>query len=202
MDKRESNYEITKHHMQAKFAAFDMAHIANEWELEQEGGYLLATFVGRQYKIDQTTGAVFYEQDGVLQEADFNVSMTLFDILTRERQHASGTFMSVSSFSNLLSSAAASGGLFNRTARRFDHHDAELSAACERLDGIPYGKGDVGYLIPVFQDLQTAIQFWISDEEFPPTLNLFCDSSTLNYMHYETMMYMLSHILEQLCEML
>lgn len=201
MDKRESNYEITKHQMQAKFASFDMAHIANEWGLKQEGRYLLVTFVGRQYKIDQTTGAV-YEQEGVLQEADFNVSMTLFDILTRERQHASGTFMPISSFSTLLSSVAASGGLFNRTAQRFDHHDAELSAACERLGGIPYGKGDVGYLIPVFQDLQTAIQFWNSDEEFPPTLNLFCDSSTLNYMHYETMMYMLSHILEQLCEML
>lgn len=202
MNKRESNYEIMKRQMQEKFAAFNLSHIAKEWELKAENGYLLLTFVGRQYKIDQTTGAVLYEQGGILREADYNVCMTLFDILTRKRQHASGTLMSVNSFSTMHSSTVTSGGLFDRTAQRFDHHDAELSAACERLAGIPYGKGDVGYLIPVFRDLRAAIQFWDSDEEFGPSINLFCDSCTLDYMHYETMMFMLSHILERLCEML
>lgn len=202
MNKRESNYEIMKRQMQKKFSSFNLSHVASEWELKSKDGYLLLTFVGRQYKIDQATGAVLYEQDGILREADYNVCMTLFDILTRKRQHASGILMPVSSFSTMQSSAVASGGLFNRTAQRFDHHDAELSAACRCLAGIPYGKGDVGYLIPVFQDLQAAIQFWNSDEEFAPSLNLFCDSCALDYMHYETMMFMLSHILERLCEIL
>ncbi len=202
MNQRESNYEIMKHRMQKEFAAFNLSQIAKEWGLKSEDGDLLLTFVGRQYKIDQATGAVLYERDGILREADYNVCMTLFDILTRKRQHASGTLMPVSAFSTIHSSTVTSGGLFDRTAQRFDRRDAELSAACERLAGIPYGKGDVGYLIPVFQDLQMAIQFWDSDEEFGPSINLFCDRCALNYMHYETMMFMLSHILERLCEML
>lgn len=202
MDKRESNYEVMKHQMQEKFSSCDMSRIAQEWELESEGGDLLLTFVGRQYKINKNTGAVLCEQDGVQLEADYNVSMTLFDILTRKRQYASGTLKSSSSFSTVHSMNAPSGSMFDAVARCFDHHDVELSAACERLGGVPYGKGDVGYIIPVFRDLQVAIQFWDSDEEFGPSLNLFCDSNILSYMHFETMMFMLIHIVERLAEMI
>lgn len=191
-----------KHQMQEKFSSCDISQIAQEWQLETKDGYLLLTFVGRQYKINTNTGAVLYEQDGVNLEADYNVSMTLFDILTRDRQYSSGTLMPVNSFSTIHSTAVPSGSMFDAAARRFDGHDAELSAACERLSGVPYGKGDVCYAIPVFRDLRVAIQFWDSDEEFGPSLNLFCDSNVLSYMHFETMMFMLIHIVGRLAETL
>lgn len=200
MEKPESNYEAMKHQMQEKFSSWNLSRIAREWELETENDYLLLTFVGRQYKINRNTGAVFYEQDGVPLEADYNVSMTLFDILTRERPHASGIFKSSSSFSTVHSAKAPSGSMFDAAAQRFDHRDAELSAACERLGGVKYGKGDVGYIIPVFQDLRVAIQFWDSDEEFGPSLNLLCDGNILSYMHFETMMFLLIHLVERLAE--
>lgn len=200
MERRGSNYETMKRQMQAKFAASDLSQAAREWELESEGDCLTLTFAGRPYRIDRATGAVFSEQDGVLREADYNVSMAIFDILTRKRQHAAGTLMPVNSFFGLHSTTAASGSIFDRAARRFDHHDAELSAACERLGGIPYGKGDVGYVLPVFRDLRVAFQFWDSDEEFGPSLSLFCDGNILRYMHYETMIFMMVHILDQLAD--
>ncbi len=202
MNKRESNYEVMKRQMQVKFASFDLERVAHEWELEQKDGYLLLSFVGRQYKISRDTGVVLYEKDGILREADYNVSMTLFDILTRKRQCASGEVKSVSSFSAIHTSSVASGSLFHRAAQQFDHRDADLSTACEQLGGVPYGKGDVGYRFPIFRDLQVAVQFWDSDEEFDPSLNLFCDGNILNFMSYETMMFMLSHVLERLGEML
>lgn len=202
MDKRESNYEIMKRQMQAKFASFDLSEVAKEWELEREDGYLLTTLVGRQYKIDRFTGAVSYEQNGILKEADYNVSMTLFDILTRKRQYAAGEVLPVSSFSALHSATLPFDNLFRGMAQYFDHRDAELSAACERLGGVPFGKGDVAYLLPVFGNLQVAVQFWDSDEEFGPLLNLFCDGNILNFMHYETMMLMLNHVVERLREII
>lgn len=54
MDRRESNYEITKHCMRARFAAHDMEAICREWQLARP--------------------------DGRLTEPDYNVRMTLFDI--------------------------------------------------------------------------------------------------------------------------
>ena len=66
--------------------------------------------------------------------------------------------------------------------------------------GIPYGRGDVSYLLPVFRDLNAVVSFWESDEEFAPKLNFLCDGNTLNFMHYETMMYLLCHIAERLEE--
>ena len=200
MEKRESNYEIMKHRMQAQFAARDLGQVAGQWDLAREGNYLLLTFVGRPYRIDCTTGAVLWEQAGTLREADYNVSMTLFDMLTRSRQTAAGEVLPISAFSTLHSATVTGSGLFDRTARRFDHRGQALAAACRRLGGVPYGKGDVGYLLPVFRDLRAAVQFWDSDEEFGPELNLFCDRNILQFMHFETMMFMLIHILERLAE--
>ena len=200
MEKRKSNYEIMKRQMQAKFASFDLSQIAGEWELEQKNGSLALSFVGRQYEIDRSTGAVLYERDGAMREADYNVSMTLFDILTRKRQRATGKLLPVSAFSAIHSATASSGGPFDAVARRFDHRDGELSAACERLGSVPYGKGDVAYRLPVFKDLWTGLQFWDSDEDFGPSLNFLCDSNILQFMYYETMMFMLIHILDRLNE--
>ena len=200
MEKRESNYEIMKHRMQAQFAARDLDQVAGQWDLAREGNFLLLTFVGRPYLIDCGTGAVLWKRYGALQEADYNVSMTLFDILTRDRQTASGEMLPVSAFSSLHSATVTGGSMFDRTAQRFEHRCQALSSACQRLGGVPFGKGDVGYLLPVFRDLKAAVQFWDSDEEFGPELNLFCDRNILQFMHFETMMFMLIHILERLTE--
>jgi len=154
MEKRESNYEITKHRMEEKFASYDMADICREWELELADGFLNVTLLGTHYRIDTDSGAVMLEQGGVLKEADFNVSMTLFDILTRRRQYASGEMVSVSA----LSAHTFNGSrFFSRALDSFEHRCEDLSDACRKLGGVPYGKGDVSYLLPVFRDLMVAV---------------------------------------------
>ncbi len=202
MEKRISNYEIMRRRMQESFAAYDMDRIAAEWELEQEDGFLLPVFAGRQYRIDKRSGAVSFETQEGIREADFNVSMTLFDILTRKKQPAAGSLLPVSAFSPMYSSGQAYGNLFQREAKQFDHRAEALTAACAKLGGQPYGKGDGGGIFPVFKDLQAAVDFWEPDDEFGPQLNLFCDANALCYMHYETLMYMLLHIVERLRELL
>ena len=198
MDKRESNYEIMKHRMQAQFAAHDMDAICREWELAQQDGAPRVTLLGRQYRIDRRTGAILWARDGQLIEADYNVSMTLFDILTRPRQSASGEMAPVSALSPIHTATAGQGGFFDGAAKRFERRCGALSAACERLGGIPYGKGDVACLLPVFRDLRIAVQFWDVDDEFPPELSFLCDRDILRFMHFETMMFLLVHISERL----
>lgn len=42
------------------------------------------------------------------------------------------------------------------------------------------------------------LRFWDSDEEFPATLQLLVDKNILDYMHYETLMFALSYLLDRL----
>lgn len=199
MEKRD-NYEIMKRQMQAKFAAIDMARVSAEWELPRIGGALRFTLLGRPYRLDEASGAVLFERDGEAREADYNVSMTVFDVLSRPRQIASGELLPVSAFSTVHSATVSSGSLFDRAARRLDGRDAALSAACTRLGGVAWGKGDVAFKLPVFRDLWAAVSFWDSDEDFGPELNFFCDKNILRFMHFETMMFLLLHLAERLCE--
>jgi len=200
MDKRESNYEIMKHQMQTQFAAYDMDAVCREWQLERKDGAPQLTLLDRRYWIDQQSGAVLWEKDGTVLEADYNVSMTVFDILTRSRQTASGEMTSINGLSTVHTATAPTGSFFDRTARRFSNRCEQLSAACERLGGVHYGKGDVAYILPVFRDLQIAIQFWDCDDEFPPELSFLCDKNILRFMHFETMMFLLCHVADRITE--
>lgn len=202
MEKRESNYEIMKHRMQKEFAASDLDAICREWELERAEGALQLTLLGQTYRIDRTSGAVLRHRGGAWQEADFNVSMTLFDILTRPRQTASGELLPVSALSAVNTATVPAGGFFDRAAKRFERHCEALAAACERLGGIPYSRGDVSYLLPVFRDLRFAVRFWDSDEEFGPELSFLCDGNILHFMHFETVMFLLCHVTDRLTALL
>ena len=180
MEKRESNYEIMKHRMQKEFAASDLDAICREWELERADGALQLTLLGQTYRIDRTSGAV----------------------LTRPRQTASGELLPVSALSAVNTATVPAGSFFDRAAKRFEHHCEALAAACERLGGIPYSRGDVSYLLPVFRDLRVAVRFWDSDEEFGPELSFLCDGNILHFMHFETVMFLLCHVTDRLTALL
>lgn len=44
------------------------------------------------------------------------------------------------------------------------------------------------------------IRFWEADDEFPASLQILADRNTLDYMHYETLMFALTHLFSRLKE--
>ena len=198
MEAKRSNYEATKHQMQQQFLTHDLTAVAAEWELDQTPDALLLTFLGTDYAIDRLTGAVTFDDGGVRREADFNVCMTIFDILTRPRAHAAGEYMPIGSFSDVHTSAVLAGSFFDRSAKKLEGRCDALAEICRKLGGEAWEKGDVSYRLPVFRDLRVIVQFWDADEEFGTQLNFYCDQNLLCYMHYETMMFMLSHLAQKL----
>lgn len=58
--------------------------------------------------------------------------------------------------------------------------------------------GDVSFLLPVFDFFPVWFQFWDADEEEPASLRFLWDQQTLRYLHYETLWYIMMHILDQL----
>ncbi len=198
-----SNYEVTRRRMQAQFAALDFRKIAEVWALDWLDGGLYADLVSRRFRIDDKTGAVTYIRGGEEIEADYNAAMTLYDILTRERAQAAGTYSAARNFSALQTGSMLENGFFGGfrgIAEHFDGKTALLSEACRRLGGEEFGIGDVHMKVPVFRDLCVAVQFWDSDEDFPATLNMLLDDHILQFMHYETAMYLSSHLAKRIEE--
>ena len=90
--------------------------------------------------------------------------------------------------------------MFERSAAFLDEHFHGLAAACEALGGVPEGRGDAAYRIPMFPFLPIQFAFWRADEEFPPEIKIFWDTNVLDFLHYETLWFAAGHLLKRLEE--
>ena len=204
---RISNYEIMKRQMQKEFLKYDQENMIRKFRLKHDPEFLYIRFVGKDYRIGRKDGLVSGSEDGFQTacEAGYNEAMTIYDVLcySRDDCRLSGEFVNMRSLSSIQGGSRPVGsGLFSGKLSQFDHQEKALAAACESLGGIRTGKGDVAYQIPLFAFLPVLFQFWNSDEEFPPSLLLFTDKNMLDYMHYETVWFAMSHLLERIEEML
>lgn len=203
---RMSNYEIMKRQMQKAFLNYDQESMIQKFGLGSDEDHIYLEFLKRLYRVDRLSGRIEWSKQEFenWQEADYNEAMTLYDILCYSKTgcHPSGEFVPMGRLSALKGSSAshADKGFFQKEEKLFDHRDDRLAGACEELGGIKAGKGDVSYIIPVFDSMSLMLQFWNSDEEFPASLQIFCDKNILDYMHYETVWFMVTHLVKLLSE--
>ena len=197
---RRSNYDTMKLQMRGEFLKYDQDAMIGRFGLRATAEHIFIPFLGREYSVDRRTGDVASDAG----EAGYNEAMTIYDVLCYSRPGcgAAGACVNMASLSSIQGSSPRQEGegLFGAFAKAFDGRDAALAAACERLGGAPGGKGDVGYRIPMFDFLPVMLQFWDSDDEFPASLQLFVDANMLDFMHYETVWFAFSHLLERLRE--
>lgn len=200
-----SNYEIMKLQMQKEFLKYNQEKMIQKFQLLHDADYIYIHFIGHQYQIHRTSGKTAWSDDDFLhsKEAGYNEAMTIYDVLccSKEGCHLSGDFVNMKNLSSIKNrSGSAGGGLFQKTAKDFDHKEKLLALACEKLNGIKYDKGDVSYQIPLFDFLPVVFQFWNSDDEFPASLTLLADKNMLEYMHYETVFFAAGHLMDRLKE--
>ena len=193
-----NNYETMKLQMRDEFLKYDQAAMVEKFDLRSDDENLYITFFGTEYAVNRSTGDVCSERG----EADYNEAMTVYDVLCWSKPHckASGRMVNMGSLSTIQggSMKREGDGLFGRYEGEFDQRDAAISAACAKLGGVPEGKGDVACRIPMFPFLDVMLQFWDSDDEFPASLQLFVDDRITDFMHYETVWFALSHMLERI----
>ena len=56
--------------------------------------------------------------------------------------------------------------------------------------------------IPAFSFFPVLLQFWESDEEFPPQIKILWDDQTMRYLNFETTYYLQGDLLKRLQEIL
>ena len=136
-------------------------------------------------------------------EAGHDETMTIYDVLcyADDACHLSHEFVNISSLSSVRTgNLSQNSGFFQNTAEFFNGKTAELRNACITLSGKELGKGDVAFGLKLFPFLPIIIRFWEADDEFPASLQILADRNILDYMHYETLMFALTHLFSRLKE--
>ena len=199
-----SNYEIMRDKMQLKFLEYNQQHMIQSFHMKYDEQYLYIKFVGRDHRINRLNGRVEWSVDEFLHcaAADYNASMSIFDVLCCSKDGCclSGHFCGVNQLKGIVHSANPGSSMFWRFMQYFDGKTELLCRACEQLGGRKENIGDVSYCLFPFEFLPMMLQFWNSDDEFPANLKIMWDENILDYVHYETTYFMLSHILERLQE--
>ena len=194
MTKALTNYDKTKISMAHVFLQYDQATMIHKYSLDYNSDWLYITFINRTYRINRKTGSV---------EANHNEAMTIYDVLcySKDRCHLSHEFVNINSLSSVRTgNLSPNRGFFQNTADFFNGKTVELRNACIALSGKELEKGDVAFKLNLFPFLPIIIRFWEADDEFPASLQILADRNTLDYMHYETLMFALTHLFSRLNE--
>lgn len=201
---RTSNYEIMKNQMSAEFLKYDQNKMTMKFSLSHDEQYIYIRFVGREYRISRLTGRVAWSEDHFRTEteADYNEAMTIYDVLCYSKENCTlaGKFCSTNMLKGTVQSIGGSGSFFQKSADQFAGKTDQLQTALLKLGEMTDLKGDAAARINVFEFLPIIVQYWDADEEFPAVLKFMVDENIQDFMHFETVMFMLGHVLRRIRE--
>jgi len=201
-----SNYEVTRNQMRSEFLKYDQEKMIRKFSLKNDREYLYIEFMKRLYRISRSTGVVEWSCDSfrTCEEADYNESMTIYDVLcyAKEDCSLSGRYCSLNTLKGTVKSSVPGGYMFQKTAEFFNGKVKELKAACSVFGEESELKGDVAFILYPFSFLPVPMQYWEADEEFPASLKFMFDENIMDYMHYETIFLMTGHMLERIEELI
>ena len=133
----ESNYEKQVFRARELFLQYDQDKMIDKLRLKTDAEYLYLTLLDKEYRIRRKSAEIeVQEQAGFLACLDYQVVMTLYDVLchSKERPVLSGTWCALASLQMTHSSPSADwftapfGCIFSGKIQ-------ELDAACKELNG-------------------------------------------------------------------
>ena len=214
-----NNYEKMVQDAREIFLAADQEQIIKTWGLQADEDSLYVEFFSQSLRIDRKTAEISVSLDGPdrfrkterpggasgagLSEAfplirTTNESMVLFDMLTRQPTQTAGSWASISMLGGIIGQGHDRTLRNEPAAAKFAGRCKKLAAACEALGGRRESKADVGYSIPVFMEFCILFQFWDADDEFPASIKYLFDANALQFMHYETLWYVMNCCYERI----
>lgn len=200
-----SNYDLMRDKMEKEFLKYDQTEMIKKFALRHNEDYIYISFVSCEYRLNRLTGRVEYVSPrGDIIHADYNISMTVFDVLAYSKPgcRPAGRFAPINSLKGVVhASAPSDNDFFQKTGDFFAGKCPRLKAACEALGGVAETVGDVSYKLPLFDFLPIIFQFWDADDEFGASIRLMWDENILDYMHYETTYFAASHLLGRIKEL-
>lgn len=203
-DKPKSNYDIFKANALKKFLEYDHDKIVNRLNLNSDENYIYIEFFNKLYRVGRHKPVMEHQnKNNNWCESDCNAVLTICDLLchTEDPIQLSGELNTLQGL-NTVHSSSTSGSLgdsfFSEKENFFNEHLHEIAIACEAMGGIPAGKGDLAYSLPLYGDIRLQFSFYKADDEFPATLTFYFDTDICKYLFYETLWYLIILVLEEL----
>ena len=202
--KPQSNYDSQVDVGRKLFLSYDQAQLIRKFCLDADDQWIYLTYMNTPCRISRETGQIDDLRDDVWTECrSYSTVMTIYDLLCyHQGPNAPVLFhqwCTVGTF--IVTGVTNTTGFTRKYAKLFDGHIEQLRSACEGLGGIPEtGKprADVAFRIPVTPFFPVLLQFWESDEEFPPKLQLMWDRNADSFLHFETTFFLQGDLLERL----
>ena len=190
------NYERTRNEMRSEFLRYDQSAMLRRFPLDYDEDYISLPFLGMPCRVGRKTGIVELMREDQYEEADFSLSMTVYDLLCNAKEgcRLSGRFVPHHGLKVQGSDVNVNAGFFKKDTSYYVGKSDALKKAFARLGESCDYAGDEAVLLHPFPFLPMILQFWEEDEEFPPTLKAMFDENILDYMHFETTFYMLGAV--------
>lgn len=197
---RRDNYETQRDYSRKYFLEFDQQELLSLWNLEHDDEYIYITFVGKEYRLHRASGVIESQSDQ--KEAGFNETLAIFDFLCygKERPVISNVWAPINSVKYTPKTIGVATDFSSSQADYFDQYPEAFSKACECLGGTAIPIGDIGYEIPVFEEVKIRIKFYRADDEFSAQMVMLWDEEILRTIRYETSYYVMGHIYHRLRE--
>ncbi len=201
-----NNYDLMMEAARKRFLTYDSAGFADRPGVLDTEKYLEVTFFGEPLRIEKKTGHITVSFDGFChcREGNFGETLSVFDWLCDKKPNASASdeFCCVASLPGVY--VGGSGLALNADvlAADADRDPEGFQRACLVLGGTREAIGDLGFRMPVFQDLPMLLKFYFSDGEFPAAMTLLWNKNTLQFVRYETVYYLAGCLLERLRQLM
>ena len=199
-----SNYDLMQSQAQKLFLTYDISPMIKKYGLSEDADFTYIPFLGENFRICRKTGLVERISGKTVSRANFEESLTIYDILCCSRPDCTltGQYAPINSVADNYHTGNLGGSVFDACAPVFSDHPDLLEKALIALGGIKEGKGDIAYRINIFPFFPVQIQFWEADEDFPASLQIHWDLNTLQFLRYETTYYAAGHLLHRLRELM
>lgn len=191
------NEEAMAEKAKQEFLEFDHEKLIRKFSLKHDSENIYINFLTVTYAINRTTAAVTNRATG--EPALHDIMMAIFDMLMHfkdqdELPALSGTWVTLSTIGGIIGAAHVARLHTNEILAPFVDKVPEFCAVCEKLDGKKQPKGDVSYILPLFDFFPVWVQFYDADDEFPATLQFMYDSTAKNFVFFETLFYCTSYM--------
>ncbi len=199
------NEEVMAEKARQEFLESDQEQLIRKYSLKYNAETLFINFLTETYCISRTTGEITKRATG--EAAEHDIMMAIFDMLMHSKDRdslpeLSGTWATLSTLGGIIGAGHAARLHTNELIAPFVDRVPEFTAVCEQLDGKKQPKGDVSYILPLFDFFPVWVQFYDADDEFPATLQFLYDSNATDFVFFETLFYCTSYMQKHFAEML
>lgn len=192
-----NNYEKTLLRAEQVFLTFRQEDMIEACKLTADTDFIYIDFFQQPFRIHRNSGRIEAIEKNSFRHGTFSEGMAIFDYICEPIPYRSlcGETVDVHYFAKVGFSGK---DLYQKYVNAFGDDIPRFRTACENLGGTPFAKGDAGYTFEVFPNFPLTLILWAGEEGIPAAMQYLWDKNAADFIRFETMFYIISHLMEKI----